>query len=38
MHVLRAIFKNNLTNYLYFYKKKFVFYFKCICAFEWITC
>ena len=37
MHVLHAIFYNNLTNYLYFIIK-IVFNFKCINVFAWVTC
>ena len=35
MHVLHAIFFNNLTNYLYFIIK-IVFNFKCIYEFAWL--
>ena len=37
MHTLHAVYKNNLTNNLYFIIK-IVFNFKCIHAFAWVTC
>ena len=36
MHVLHAIYFNNLTN-LYFYNKN-LFNFNCIHTFAWVTC